>query len=155
MDGKLPLQQRVVGHVLAGLEGYLLDRGKHGGLPSLTRRASKDFWERELEQHAAAIPKVGPKTFYVTSQAEPARLRLLQRAIGGYLGVYFGANDGMVALEDQTVPGLGTVLAVLEAGHTELTNHFPSGGRRSRRLSRALVDAIIMAVGSSGSTSVS
>jgi hypothetical protein len=60
----------------------------------------------------------------------------------------------MVALDDQTLPNLGTLLAVLEAGHTDLTNQFPSG-RADKRLRRALIDAIIMAVGSSRSDRVS
>jgi pimeloyl-ACP methyl ester carboxylesterase len=149
IDSRMPVQHRIIAHVLANLEAFLIDRGKHGGLPSLTRRASQDFWERALEEHAAAIPVVGPKTFYVTSQTKPSRLRLFQRAAGLYLGLNFGPNDGIVTLEDQTVAGLGTVLAVLDAGHTDLTNHFPSA-RASRRLRRALVDAIIMAVGRSG-----
>ena len=52
----------------------------------------------------------------------------------------------MVALDDQTVPGLGTVVAVLDAGHTDLTNRFP-WARPKPRLRRALIDAIVMAVG--------
>ena len=63
-----------------------------------------------------------------------------------YLGTYYGPNDGLVALEDQSLPGLGTVLAVLDVGHTDLTRRFPAA-RPKHRLRRALVDAIIMAVG--------
>ncbi len=36
-------------------------------------------------------------------------------------------NDGLVALDDQNVPGLGTVLAVLDAGHRDLTVPIPRG----------------------------
>ena len=106
---------------------YLLSTGKHAGLPSLTRRASKEFWEAALEEHQDAIPVVGPKTFYVTTKTKPAHLRLFLQATAWYLGTHFGPNDGMVALEDQTVAGVGTVLAVLDAGHTDLTHRFPVG----------------------------
>jgi len=41
---------------------------------------------------------------------------------------------------------LGTVLAVLDVGHTDLTRRFPAA-RPKHRLRNALVDAIIMAVG--------
>ena len=136
MDGQMPLKYRVIARLLARLEGYLLDRGKHGGLPSLSRQSSHDFWDSELEAHASAIPLVGPKTYFVTSKTNPSRLRLFQRALALYLAAYFGPNDGMVALEDQTLPGFGTLLAVLDAGHTDLTNHFPSA-RASRKLRRA------------------
>jgi pimeloyl-ACP methyl ester carboxylesterase len=147
MDGAMPLKLRIIARLLAGAEGFLLDRGKYDGLPALTRQTSLEFWERELKQHAAAIPVVGPKAYFVTSETPPARLRLFRRAIGSYLATYFGPNDGMVALEDQTVPGFGTVLAVLDAGHSELTNHVPFK-HGTRKLRRALIDAIIMAVGS-------
>lgn len=145
IDSRMPLKHRIIAHVLGRLEVFLLDRGKHGGLEALTMRSSEEFWERALEEHQAAIPIVSPRTFYVTTQTEASRLRLFQQAIARYLA-YLGPNDGMVALEDQTVPGLGTVVAVLDAGHTDLTNRFP-WGRPKPRLRRALIDAIVMAVG--------
>jgi hypothetical protein len=123
----------------------LLKRGKHGGLPGLTTGSSEAFWEQLLVEHAAAIPIVGPKTFYVTAQTAPKQLRIFKRAIAWYLEAYFGPNDGMVALADQTVLGVGTVLAVLDAGHTDLTNQFPSA-KPKRRMRKALMDAIVMSV---------
>ena len=146
IDKRMPLGHRVVAHALAKGEGYLLDHGKHGGLPSLTRQASEEFWEDVLEENAEAIPIVGPKTFYVTSQIPPSGRRFLQRPLASYLETHFGENDGVVALEDQTLPELGTVLAVLDAGHTDLTNRFPSG-RAAQRMRKAVIDAIVMAVG--------
>ena len=85
----------------------------------------------------------------MTTRTEPGQLRFFQQTIAWYLG-YLGPNDGIVALEDQSVPGLGTVLAVLDAGHTDLTNRFPSARSKSR-LRRALIDAIVMAVAGPGS----
>jgi len=146
IDKRMPLGQRVVAHALAKGEGYLLDHGKHGGLPSLTRHASEEFWQDVLEENSAAIPIVGPKTFYVTSQIPPSGRRFLQRPLASYLETHFGENDGVVALEDQALPELGTVLAVLNAGHTDLTNRFPSG-RAAQRMRKAVIDAIVMAVG--------
>ena len=56
----------------------------------------------------------------------------------------------MVALGDQTLPGLGTSLGVLDAGHADLTRRFPA--TRARRGTRqALIRSILMAVGHSGS----
>jgi len=82
----------------------------------------------------------------VTSRTSPSHHPLFQRVTGWYLGTYYGPNDGLVALEDQSLPGLGTVLAVLDVGHTDLTRRFPAA-RPKHRLRNALVDAIIMAVG--------
>jgi pimeloyl-ACP methyl ester carboxylesterase len=146
VDNRMPLGHRVVAHVVAKAEGYLLNHGKHGGLPALTRRASEEFWQDMLKESSAAIPIVSPKTFYITSQIPPSGHRFVQRAIASYLEVNLGENDGVVALEDQSLLGLGTVLAVLDAGHTDLTNRFPSG-RAAQRMRKAVIDAIIMGVG--------
>jgi pimeloyl-ACP methyl ester carboxylesterase len=146
IDNSMPLRERLIAQGAGRVEEYLLSRGKHGGLPSLARRASKEYWEEALKTHRAAISAVSPKTFYVTTKSNPAQLRLVLRATASYLGAHFGPNDGLVALEDQSVAGLGTVLAVLDAGHTDLTHRFPSAVPR-RRLRRALIDAIIMAIG--------
>jgi hypothetical protein len=150
IDGRMPLKQRLIALGLGRLEERVLSRGKHGGLSSLTRRASKEYWDEILNEYQDAISVVGPKTFYVTTKTNPAHLRLFLQATAWYLGTHFGPNDGMVAIDDQTVEGLGTVLAVLDAGHTDLTHRFPSAPPR-QRLRKALMDAIIMAVGRPGS----
>jgi pimeloyl-ACP methyl ester carboxylesterase len=146
IDHRMPLKHRLIALGLGRLEEALLSHGKHGGLPSLTRRASTQFWQAALTEHRAAISIVSPKVFYVTTKTKPAHLRLFLQATAWYLGTNFGPNDGMVALEDQSVAGLGTVLAVLDAGHTDLTHRFPAAMPK-RRLRRALIDAIIMGVG--------
>jgi pimeloyl-ACP methyl ester carboxylesterase len=148
LDGQMPWRHRLIAYVLGSLEARQLRRGKHGGLPSLTRSASKEYWETALEEHEDAIAIVAPKTYYVTTQTKPARLKLFMQTTASYLGAYFGPNDGIVAIEDQVLPDLGTVLAVLDAGHHDLTNRFLSS-RAKKRLQNALVDAIIMAVGQS------
>jgi pimeloyl-ACP methyl ester carboxylesterase len=146
IDRSMPLKQRLIALGLSRLEEYALARGKHGGIASLTTRASKEYWETALEEHQSAVPVVSPKTFYVTTTTKPGPLRLFLQATSWYLGTHFGPNDGMVAVEDQSVDGLGTVLAVLDAGHTDLTHRFPSAMPK-RRLRRALIDAIIMGIG--------
>jgi hypothetical protein len=148
IDGKMALGNRLIAHALAKAEGFLVDRGKHGGLSELSRRASDEFWRIMLEEGSAAVPIVGPKTFYITGQIPASGHRLFQRAIASYLETNIGENDGIVALSDQSLTGLGTVLAVLDAGHTDLTNRFPSG-KASARMRKAVVDAIVMAVGRS------
>ena len=79
------LGHRVVAHAVAKVEGFLLNHGKHGGLPELSRKSSDEFWKDLLEESSAAIPIVGPKTFYITSQIPAAGHRLFQRAIADYL----------------------------------------------------------------------
>lgn len=145
-DGKLRPCDRLVIALLARLERLRLWWGGHAGLAEMTRAASRSFWENARCEHRGAIDVVGPRTYFVTSQARSPRLRPLQGAIARFLAAYVGPNDGIVAFADQSLPWLGTVLAVGESRHTDLTHRFPSG-RPGRRLRTALVDAIIMAVG--------
>src|SRR5207253_896393 len=101
MDRQLALRFRIVAYLLGQFERLLLQRGRHGGLPELTQRESRQFWSRMLEDHADAVPIVGPKTFSIRSEARPSRLGLFRRAAGWYLSTYGGPNDGVVAVRDQ------------------------------------------------------
>jgi pimeloyl-ACP methyl ester carboxylesterase len=150
MDGRMAPGHRWLAHLLGDLEQFLVKRGWHGGLAGMTREASRTYWRRTLEKHADAIPVVGPKVYYIESRARPERLGLFQRAMSWYLGAYYGPNDGVVAVGDQTLPGLGTSLGVLDDGHADLTRRFPATrvGKRSRR---ALIQGILMAIGGSRS----
>ncbi len=152
IDEQMPPGHRMLARWIGAFERYLLGRGKHAGLAGLTREASRSYWELAMETHSDAIPVVGPKVFYVEANAHPSRLALLMRSMAWYLGSYYGPNDGVVALGDQTVPGLGTSLGVLEAGHADLTRRYPASnaGRRSRR---ALIRSIVMAVGQTAASS--
>jgi hypothetical protein len=94
---------------------------------------------------------VGPKVFYITSRVHPTRLRLFRRALATYLEAYYGPNDGLVTLDDQTLPGLGTNLGTFDVSHTDLTHRFPAT-RAPRRFRRALIDSILMAIGWSAVT---
>ncbi|MHC5537223.1 alpha/beta fold hydrolase [Singulisphaera rosea] len=149
MDRSIPWKYRLIAHVLGVVERRSLRRGKLGGLPGLTRDASRDFWRRLLDGHKEAIPVVGPKTYYITSETPAPSLRIFKRAAAWYLRTYVGASDGVVARGDQSLEGFGTVLAVLDAGHTDLTNRFPSS-RAAKNYRNALVQCILMTVGQSG-----
>jgi pimeloyl-ACP methyl ester carboxylesterase len=150
MDRRMPPGHRLLALVLGRREKALVGRGRHAGLAGLTREASRSYWRRALREHADAIAVVGPKVYYIESQARPSRLRLFLRSMAWYLGTYYGPNDGVVALGDQTLPGLGTSLGVLDAGHADLTRRFPATRARSGTR-RALIRSILMAVGHSGS----
>ena len=147
LDRRIPLRHRALAGLAGRVETRRLKRGEHGGLAELTRSAAREFWERTLEEHADAVPIVGPRTFYVTSRTTPARLRSVLRSTAWYLSTAVsGPNDGMVALEDQSLPELGTVLAVLDAGHADLTGRAPTT-RAPQQVRRALIQGIVMAVG--------
>ncbi len=147
MDRRMPWQHRLLGHVVARLARFAARRTGLDAMEGMTRSASRQFWERTLAEYADAVAGVGPKTFYVRSQTNPSRLRFVRRAIAWYLATYYhGPSDGMVAVADQMLPALGTVIATLEAGHTDLTHHFPAT-RAHRKVRRALIRSILMTVG--------
>ncbi|WP_435018380.1 hypothetical protein TA3x_000352 [Tundrisphaera sp. TA3] len=146
MDRKMPWRARIVAH-LAGKVIRATTKGpSRAVLGGLAPGPAWSRWEEQLALHPDAFARVGRRTFYITSEIEPDRLRLARRAIARYLKTYHGPSDGMVMVADQSVPGLGTVLATVEAGHADLTQRFPAA-RGQRRLRRALIDGILMGVG--------
>lgn len=151
IDRRMPPAYRLGARVVGKLEARLLDRDRHEVITSLSRNASEKFWRELTQAHAEALPIVGPRVFYVTSHTRPSHHPVLQRVTAWYVHTYYGPSDGLIALEDQSLTGLGTVLAVLDAGHTDLTHRFPSA-RPQKKLRQALVDAILMSVGTSGTT---
>lgn len=146
MDRQLPLRYRVAAGLAGRVGRVVLKPARNEGVVGLTREDSEEFWQHVCEAHAEAIPVVSPKTFYITSQIHPSRLRLFPRAVAAYLDTYYGPNDGVVLLSDQTLPGLGTPLGIVEAGHGDLTHHSQTT-RASRRLRVALIESVVMAVG--------
>ena len=122
------------------------------GIDRTDARRLAGLLELALETHADALPIVGPKVFYVEAKVQRSRLGPFLRAMASYLGAYYGANDGVVAVEDQTIPGLGTSLGVLDAGHPDLTRRFPAT-RAGRRFRKALMQSIVMAAGQTESAS--
>lgn len=149
IDRRMPAPARGIARVMGRFERSVLARGYHGGLPGLSRDAARDFWAEALRTHPGAAAVVGPKVFYVRSRVHPSRLKLrpFRKATGWYLETYYGPNDGVVAVEDQSLPGLGTCLGTFDLGHADLTNKFPAG-RRSRKYRRALVGGVVMALAS-------
>jgi pimeloyl-ACP methyl ester carboxylesterase len=147
VDGKMPPVHRFLARQIGKrVVKVISERGWDGAVEGLRQEESRDYWERTLREHAAAIPIVGPKVYYVESQADGGKLVWFHKTTGSYLRTYYGPNDGLVALADQRLPGLGTSLGPIDAGHTDLTSRFPlaAAGRRHRK---ALVQCVVMTVG--------
>ena len=153
MDKRMPTRFRIIASLVGKLERGLMRHGAHAGLSGLTRGASEPFWARMLADHAEAIPILNPRTFFIRSEIQPSALGRFRRAIGWYLHLYDGPNDGVVAVKDQYIPGLGTNLCILTCGHGELTCNITSG-RSARRVRRALTLCIAMTVGRAGAEAV-
>ena len=146
MDRRMPWRYRAIARVIGRVARFSARRSGFEALEGMTRVASREFWEKSLGKNVAAVPIVGPRTFFIRSSTSPGRLPLVRRAIAWYLAIYLGPSDGIVAVADQMLPGLGTVIATLDAGHTDLTHHFPLT-RAPRRVREALMRSIVMAVG--------
>ncbi|RUL85920.1 hypothetical protein [Tautonia sociabilis] len=149
MDDRMPPRARLLGRLFRSIEARKLDRGKHQGLADLARDAARDFWKTLLREHAASIPIVGPRTFYIEAIAPPERQPPLRRPVARYLETYYGPNDGLVAAEDQFLPGLGTRLGMFDASHTDLTHRFPAALARPR-VREAMAKAIVTAISRPG-----
>ncbi|HEU5115153.1 MAG TPA: alpha/beta hydrolase [Isosphaeraceae bacterium] len=146
MDRQMPRRARIVAKTVGALERSALKRGRHAGLEELTRDAAREFWDRELEAHASAIPVVSARTFFIGGSVALSQQHWLRKPLARYLHEYYGPNDGVVVASDQSLEGFGTDLGRLDVGHTDLTHRFPAARARPR-LRHALIQAIIMAVG--------
>ena len=146
MDGRMPWRYRAIATVVARLARFSARRSGLDALAGMTREASRKFWEQTLRKHADAVAIVGPRTFYIRSSTLPSSLPIARRAIAWYLAIYHGPSDGLVAVADQMLPALGTVIATLDGGHTDFTHHFPAT-RASRKYREALIRSILMALG--------
>jgi pimeloyl-ACP methyl ester carboxylesterase len=146
MDRRMPLQHRIVGNVLGRLARHAIRKSGSDAVEGMTHEASREFWASVLAKHSDAVATVSPKTFYVRCAIDPKKLRLARRSVAWYLQIYHGRGDGVVALVDQSLPGIGTVVATLQAGHADLTQKAPAT-RAPRSYRKALSRAVFMAVG--------
>jgi pimeloyl-ACP methyl ester carboxylesterase len=150
MDRRMRLRHRIVANLIGRLTRALSGEDDLEAMEGMTREASAAFWAKALDQDDETLAEVGSKAFFIRSAIRPSRQRFPRRALAWYVQTYQGAGDGVVALEDQSLPGFGTVIATVEAGHSDLTCNRPtSRGRRGDR--KALARSIVMAVGQPGS----
>jgi pimeloyl-ACP methyl ester carboxylesterase len=146
MDRQMKLRHRIIGNLIGRLVKTVTKGAGLEVVEGMTPEASATFWAKALDKDPETLAAVGAKTFFIRSSLHPSRQRFARRAMAWYLQTYHGPSDGMVTLEDQSLPGFGTVVATLEAAHSDLTCNPPSS--RSRRWDRrALVGSIVMAVG--------
>jgi pimeloyl-ACP methyl ester carboxylesterase len=149
IDARMPAQYRTFAGLVGEVERLLVRNGQHAGLSGLTRAESRAYWDRMLRRHAESIPTLRPRAYFLRSATDPIQLGRFRTAIGSYLTTYDGPNDGIVALEDQHLPGVGTSLGVIDCGHGDLTCDLKPGPA-GRKLRRALAPCIVMAVGRTG-----
>lgn len=150
MDRRMKLRHRIVAGLVGRLARVFAGAEKREIMEGMSPEASSAFWAKALDKDVATLAEVGSKVFYVRSSLPPARQLAIRRAMAWYLLAYHGPNDGVVALEDQSLPGFGTVIANLEAAHADLTCNGPSS-RKLRKYRMALARSIVMAVGQAGS----
>ena len=149
MDRRMKIRHRVVTNLLGRLARAFADEDDLEAMEGMTREASAEFWANALDRDQETLAEVGSKTFYIRSAIRPSAQRGPRRAIAWYLQTYHGPGDGVVALSDQSLPGFGSVIATVEAGHSDLTcNRTTSRARRGDR--KALSQSIVMAVGQPG-----
>lgn len=145
IDNRMPAGHGLVCKAIANLENKIGHKSREHAMSDMTCDAACEYWQMTLASCADAVPIVTPKLFYIQAIAENSRLRLIQRATHKYLKTYYGPNDGVVTIEDQSLDGVGQIIAVLEAGHADLTRKglASRAGRRSRQ---ALMQSILMTV---------
>lgn len=152
MDRQMKLKHRMIAGLIGRLARAFANDEDLEVVDGMTPEASAAFWAKALDKNKETLAEVGSKTFFIRATLPPSRQRFPRRALAWYLQAYHGPNDGVVALKDQSLPGFGTVVATLEAGHSDLTCK-KSTSRARRRDRQALSRSIVMAVGQPGSSS--
>ena len=152
LDDKMPAASRVA-FAVAARGGKLLDGELDRGFQSLTHRQTAALWARLVPRSsdsettkAWAKPSVGPaadRIFFIRSHRRPGAVSKILALTATYLATYYGDNDGLVELEDQELPGVGRVLATLEADHMALTVARPVSGDEPA-VRRAFTHALLM-----------
>lgn len=145
LDSRMPQPFRTFFY-LTGKTETLLDPHIERGLTSLTHSKAKAFWKDLFDKRKDSIPAVTSKVFYVLGSEHPKKVTPLLQANAWYLQTYYGPNDGMVTISDQTLAGVGTPLAVITADHADLTNIAPiSNAPESYR--KGIIRTVFRAVG--------
>jgi len=140
LDDRMQPFPRMLFALAAGW-GELLDSRIDGGFQSLTHQRAAELWQRLLPPAAgpgaSRLPSgLAERTFFIRSQRDPDQVCPLLWITARYLATYYGANDGLMTVPDQWVPGTGQILADLNADHTGLTvagpvSDWPAGVRRA------------------------
>ena len=145
IDGRMGPGHRFMSNTIYKLERTFGHANRVHGLSDMTCQAAQTYWRSSMTLCASAIPMVSPRIYYVEASAANSRLPMVQRTLRKYLSIHYGPNDGIVAREDQSIEGIGQIVASVEAGHADLTRQgFAShAGRRSRQ---ALVQSILIAI---------
>jgi pimeloyl-ACP methyl ester carboxylesterase len=120
IDPSVPWDSRLHFRLLsllgAGATPFIQD-----GLYSLTTSFAQNFWPAFLSTHQAAIPIVSPKTKYLVGSQSPGKdISFVLKGLAWYMQKSVGDNDGMVALADQSLTGVGKVVGHFNADHADL-----------------------------------
>jgi len=160
LDDEMPGPARVA-FAVAARGGKLLDGHLDRGFQSLTHREAAALWARLVpgaspsETEEAGVKSAAKarskawagapadRIFYVRSHRKPAEVSKILSLTATYLSTYYSDNDGLVEVEDQGMPGLGRVLATLEADHMALTVARPVSGD-GPAVRRAFTQALLM-----------
>ena len=134
MDRRMKLRHRIIAGLIGRMARAFTKEEAFEVMAGMAPEASSSFWAQALDKDPATLAEIGSKTFFIRSSIHPSRQRFARRALAWYLQTYLGPNDGIVALEDQSLPGFGTVLATLEAAHSDLTCNHPSSRPGEREI---------------------
>ncbi len=141
-----PLRRLNLARSLTSLERFALRLGWDSGLHDLTHEASRHYWEEALppsrDRSSELARELDRRVYFITASIDPSRSRFPRSELGYILQEIDGANDGVIALADQSIEGIGTVLGPLEAAHTDLVWGLYSTPA-ARQYRRALTQTIL------------
>jgi hypothetical protein len=122
---------------------HLLDPIVSPGMASLTHSYASAFWEKWKTRTGPVAADVDAKIRYIQGAQHPSKMAEAIDCTGWYLHDYFHPeNDGLVTLPDQSLEGVGSVVARLDADHADLMTPWPVSNEKDPRTRRALMNAV-------------
>lgn len=132
---EMPLEERAW-FLLSGRTARAIDPIINRGMTALTHKYTASLWNTLFKLKGMPSSSVSSKIFYVRSYDQTQQMAEVIDCTGTYIATYFGKNDGLVTVQDQSFTEFGTVLATLRADHADLftprpISNTPSIARRA------------------------
>lgn len=127
---EMPFKERAW-FLITGRTAKALDPIINQGMGALTHEYTSQLWNSLFTRFGKPSKSVSDKISYVTSYDQTSLMAEVIDCTGTYIATYFGKNDGLVTLEDQSFDEFGSVLATINADHADLFTPRPISNTNS------------------------
>ncbi|MBP6219322.1 MAG: hypothetical protein KA436_12115, partial [Oligoflexales bacterium] len=118
VDERIPFFSRIFLHSAYYVLGTALSSE---ALHSMTSHSIFNFWDARKTEIEASPQDITEPIFFIRTHQDYRKMSFFIDESGRYLDTYYGSNDGLVMLEDQSLPSVGQTIATLDdTDHADL-----------------------------------